>query len=120
MVVARRAPPVDALRRLARNEAAVLPKAFAGAGAPPSMQTVNYIGGDAAGLKHKTRQGGSERSAFAIGTSDCCDLRRCVPGLCRHQPIRVFNCLITSGMVRPSAPAGNLSAIRCFRAGPAP
>jgi hypothetical protein len=38
------------------------------------MQAVNHIGGDAAGLKHKTRQRCGERSAFAIGTSDCCYL----------------------------------------------
>ena len=74
MIVARRAPPVDVLRRLAGNEAAVLPKAFSRAGAPPSMQAVNDVGGDAARFKHKTRQRCGERSAFAIGASDCCDL----------------------------------------------
>jgi hypothetical protein len=34
---------------------------------------VNDVGGDAAGFKHKARQRCGERSAFAIGTSDCCD-----------------------------------------------
>ena len=71
MVVARRAAPVDALRRLAGNEAAILPEAFAGAGAAPAVQAVDHVGGDAAGFEHKTRQRGGERSAFAIGTSDC-------------------------------------------------
>src|ERR1700712_3522184 len=88
MIVARRTPPVDILRRLAGDEAAVLPETFSGAGAAPPMQGVNPGGGDAAGLKHKTRQRCGERSAFAIGTSDCCDLLWCVPGLRRcHQPI---------------------------------
>jgi hypothetical protein len=74
MIVARRAPPIDALRWLAGNEAAVLPETFSRAGAPPTVQTVNHVGGDAAGFKHKARQRCGERSAFAIGTSDCCDL----------------------------------------------
>src|SRR5882757_6616419 len=100
MIVARRAPPVDALRWLAGREAAVLPETFAGAGATPAMQAVNDVGGDAAGFKHQARQRCGERSAFAIGTSDCCDLPGWVLGVCGHQPIRVFNCLITSGMVR--------------------
>src|SRR5450755_283263 len=119
MVVTRRAPPVDALRRLAGNEAAVLPEAFAGAGAPAAVQAVDHVGGDAASFKHEPRQRCGERSAFAIGTSDCCDLLACVLGLCRHQPIRVFNCLMTSGMVRPSARAENVSAMRCLRTGSA-
>src|SRR5258706_12092613 len=74
MIVARRAPPVDILRRLAGNEAAVLPKGFSRARPPPSMQAVNDVGRDAARFKHKTRQRSGERSAFAIRTSDCCDL----------------------------------------------
>src|SRR3984885_4366552 len=119
MVVTRRTPPVDGLRRLARNEAAVLPEAFAGAGAPPAVQAVDHIGGDAASFKHEARQRCGERAAFAIGTSDCCDLPGCVLGLCRHQPIRVFNCRITSGMVWPSARAENVSAMRCLRTGSA-
>src|SRR6202021_1528247 len=119
MVVTRRTPPVDALRRLTRNEAAILPETFARAGAPPSMQAVNHVGGDAAGLKHKTRQRCGERSAFAIGTSNCCDLPGCELGLGGHQPIRVFNCPITSGMVRPSARAANVRAMRCLRTGSA-
>jgi len=71
MVVARRAPPVDALRGLARYEAALLPKTLAGAGAAPSMDAMDDIGGDTAGLEHESRQRCGERSAFAIGTSDC-------------------------------------------------
>jgi len=42
-----------------------------------------------------------------------------MPCLCGHQPIRVFNCLITSGMVRPSARAEKVSAMRCLRTGSA-
>jgi hypothetical protein len=38
------------------------------------MQAMNDVGGDAASFKHKTGQRCGERSAFAIGTSDCCDL----------------------------------------------
>ncbi len=71
MIVARRAAPVDVLRRLAGDEAAVLPKALAGAGAAPAMQAMDDVGGDAAGFEHETRQRSGERSAFAIGTSDC-------------------------------------------------
>src|SRR5215471_17717541 len=100
--------PVDALRRLAGDEAAILPEAFAGAGAAAAVQAVDHVGGDAAGFKDETRQRSGERTAFAIGTSDCCDLQNLVLVGCGHQPIRVFNCLITSGMVRPSARAVNV------------
>ena len=71
MIVARRAPPIDILRRLSGDEAAILPKALAGAGAAPAMQAMDDVGGDAAGFEHETRQRCGERSAFAIGTSDC-------------------------------------------------
>jgi hypothetical protein len=37
------------------------------------MQTVNDIRRDPPGFEHKARQRRGERSAFAIGTSDCCD-----------------------------------------------
>src|SRR5947209_8731573 len=119
MVVARRTAPVDVLRGLAGNEAAILPKAFPRAGAPPAMQAVNDIGGDTAGFKHEPRQRSGERSAFAIGASDRCDFLVRVPVLRGHQPIRAFNCRITSEIVRPSARAENVSAIRCFRIGSA-
>src|SRR5262245_35055293 len=117
MVVTRRAPPVDILRRLAGDEAAVLPKTLAGAGAPAAMQAVDDIGGDAAGFEHQARQRSGERAAFAIGTSYRKCLLCCVPVLCGHQPIRVFNCRITSGIVRPSARAWKVSAMRCFSTG---
>jgi hypothetical protein len=71
MIVARRAAPVDVLRRLAGDEAALLPEAFAGAGATPAMQAMDDVGGDAAGFEHETGERSGERSAFAIGTSDC-------------------------------------------------
>jgi hypothetical protein len=35
------------------------------------MQAMDDVGGDATGFQHKTRQRCGERSAFAIGTSDC-------------------------------------------------
>src|SRR5690349_19078175 len=105
MIVARRSPPIDALRRLTGTETAVLPQTFPGTGAASAVQAVDYVGGDTTSLEHKTRQRCGERSAFAIGTSDRCNLSTFVPGLCRHQPIRVFNCRITSEMVRPSARA---------------
>lgn len=70
MIVARRAPPVDILRRLTGDEAAILPETFAGTGAAPAVQSVDDVGGDAAGFKHETGQRCGERSAFAIGTSD--------------------------------------------------
>jgi hypothetical protein len=35
------------------------------------MQSVNDVGGDPPGFQHKARQRCGERSAFAIGTSDC-------------------------------------------------
>src|ERR1700710_1760385 len=119
MIVARRTAPVDILRRLAGIEAAVLPEASAGAGAPPAVQAVDHVGGDAARFKHETRQRCGERSAFAIGTSDCCYFSTFVLVRFRPQPIRDFNFRITSGMVRPSARAENVSAMRCLRTGSA-
>ncbi|WP_456683766.1 hypothetical protein [Bradyrhizobium sp. S3.14.4] len=56
MVVARRAAPVDVLRRLAGDEAAVLPEIFAGTGAAPSVQAMDDVGGDTAGFEHQARQ----------------------------------------------------------------
>src|SRR4051812_37083994 len=119
MIVTRRSPPVDALRRFAGNEAAILPETFARAGAPSPVKAVDDIGGDAPCLKHKPRQRCGERSAFAIGTSDRCNFTAAVLRIRGHQPIRVFNCLITSEMVRPSARAENVKAMRCFRTGSA-
>jgi hypothetical protein len=71
MIVTRRATPIDILRRLAGDEAAILPKALAGAGAATTMQAMDDVGGNAAGFEHKTGERSGERSAFAIGTSDC-------------------------------------------------
>jgi hypothetical protein len=56
----------------------------------PAVQAVDDVGGDAAGFKNEARQRSGERTAFAIGTSDCCDLLGLVLGCCGHQPIRVF------------------------------
>src|SRR6516164_4921748 len=74
MIVAGGPAPVDVLRRLARDEAAVLPEALARAGAPPSVQAVNDVGRDTASFQHKARQRRGECPAFAIGTSDRYDL----------------------------------------------
>jgi hypothetical protein len=71
MVVARRAPPVDAGGGLAGNEATVLPEVLARTGAAAAVQAMNHVSGDAAGFKNEARQRGGERTAFAIGTSDC-------------------------------------------------
>src|SRR5262249_41561037 len=100
-------------------EAAILPEALAGAGAAPPMQAVDHVGSDTTGFEHEPRQRCGERSAFAIGTSDRQYLPALAATLCGHQPIRVFNCLITSGMVRPSARAEKVSAMRCLRIGSA-
>src|SRR5206468_6388031 len=78
MVVARRATPVDAGGGLAGHEAAVLPEILACAGAAAAVQAVDDVGGDAAGFKDEARQRCGERTAFAIGTSDCCDLQSLV------------------------------------------
>jgi hypothetical protein len=70
VIVARRAPPVDILRGLARDEAAILPKTLAGSRAPPPVQAMDDVGGNAAGLEHQARQRSGKRAAFAVGTSD--------------------------------------------------
>src|SRR5512146_3395624 len=55
MVVARRAPPIDGMRRLAVEEAAVLPEILARAGAAAAVQTVNERRGDAARFEDEAR-----------------------------------------------------------------
>ena len=65
MIVLRRAPPIDILRRLARDEAAILPEIFAGAGAAAAMQAVNHGGGDAARFEDQARQRRGELLALA-------------------------------------------------------
>jgi hypothetical protein len=35
------------------------------------MQAMDDVGGDPAGFEHETGKRSGERSAFAIGTSDC-------------------------------------------------
>src|SRR6188508_1579060 len=86
MIIARGATPVDVLRRLARDETAVLPETFTRTGAAAAVQAVNHIGGDATGFQHETRQRRRQRAAFTIGTSDCFDFLPDVPGCCDHQP----------------------------------
>src|SRR6266571_4513719 len=65
VIVAGRAAPVDAVRRLAGDEAAVLPEVLARAGAAAAVQTVDHGGGDAARLEDEPRHGGGERAGLA-------------------------------------------------------
>ena len=87
--------------------------------ATAAMQAVDHIGGDATRFQHQTRQRRGERSAFAVGASDCDDLGAVMRRGCCHQPIRVFSCRMTSEMVLPSARAEKVSAMRCLRTGSA-
>src|SRR5262249_45568495 len=65
MVVAGGAPPVDAARRLARQEAAVLPEILSRPGALAAVQPVDDGGGDAARLEDQARHGLRERAGLA-------------------------------------------------------
>src|SRR5262245_31847381 len=67
VVVARRAAPVDAVGRLAGDEATVLPEILARTGAPAAMQPVDDGGGDAPRFQDQPRDGGRERVPFAGG-----------------------------------------------------
>ena len=69
MIVARRAPPVDVLRRLAGHEVAVLPEILAGAGAAAAVQAVN--------------DGRRRRGALPESAAECAR-RAC--GFCRRPP----------------------------------
>ena len=64
MIVARRAPPIDVVGRLARHEAAVLPEILAGAGAAAAVQAVDDGGGDAARFQNEPRHGVGELAAL--------------------------------------------------------
>jgi hypothetical protein len=62
MLVTRRAAPVDAAGRLAREKAPVLPEILARAGALATVQAVDHGRGDAAGLEDEARHGFRERA----------------------------------------------------------
>jgi hypothetical protein len=70
MIVARRAPPVDIVRRLAVDETPVLPEIFSRAGAAPAMQAVNDRRGDAARFQDEPWNARGELSAFADSRPD--------------------------------------------------
>jgi hypothetical protein len=67
MVVARRTPPIDILRGLARDEAAVLPEIFAGAGAAAAVLSMNDSRSDATRLQDEPRHGIRKRAGADSG-----------------------------------------------------
>src|SRR5215475_13906447 len=120
VVVTRGAPPVDVLRGLARHEAAILPKIFARAGAPPSMQPMNDRGSNATRLEDEPRHcvsqlASADRRLLYRSGFDVVRLRL------RHRnyPMRPLSRRITFGMVSPSARAANVNAMRCLSTGSA-
>src|ERR1019366_8895975 len=119
MIVARRAPPVDVLRRLARHEAAVLPEILAGSGAASSMQAVNDGRCDAARFENEPRHGSGERASAAGRLANRAGLNIAEPRLRHVYPMRAFSRLITFGIVSPSARAAKVSAMRCLSTGSA-
>jgi hypothetical protein len=86
MLVAGGAPPVDAARRLARQEAAVLPEIFARPGPLAAVQAVDDGGGDAARLEDQTRHGFRERAGLAARALRRLDLVLVRALLCRCHP----------------------------------
>src|SRR5581483_7502526 len=71
MIVACGAPPVDAARLFAGDEAAELPEVLAGAGAAPAMQTVNHSRSDLARLQDEPRHRSGKRAACAARLLRC-------------------------------------------------
>src|SRR5262245_62438881 len=65
MLVARGAAPVDAARRLPRQEAAILPEILARTCPLAAVQPVDDSGRDAACLEDEARQGLCQRARFA-------------------------------------------------------
>ncbi len=120
MVVARRAPPVDAARGLARHEAAILPKILARPGAPPSVQAVKDRGRYTPGLEYEPwhrgdeAKGGSRRGA---NRSVVASVWR--TGVRLAHAILAFSLATTPSMVSPSARAPKVSAMRCLSTGSA-
>src|SRR5262245_64997196 len=120
MFVAGGAPPVDAARRLARQEAAILPEILARPGPLAAVQSVDDGGGDAARLEDQARHGLRERAGFAARALRRLDLVLIRALLCRchpTHPMRVLSLPMTPSMVSPSARAAKVSAMRCLRIG---
>jgi hypothetical protein len=65
MVVARRAPPIDARGGLAGDKAPVLPEIFARPCAPPAMQAMDHRRRDAPRFEYEPGHGGGKRVAGA-------------------------------------------------------
>src|SRR5213595_2613733 len=63
MIVARRAPPVDILRWLAGDEAAILPKALAGA-APAPARAFGSIAASSPASHRRMSTGGARRATI--------------------------------------------------------
>ena len=119
MIVARRAPPIDVMRWLARHEAAVLPEILARAGAAAAVQAVNDRRGDAARFQDEPRNPRGELAAFADSRQYRVVLGVAASGLGHYYPMRAFKRLITLGMVSPSARAAKVNAMRCLSTGSA-
>src|SRR5712691_1756737 len=115
MVVARRASPIYARGRLARDKTSILPEILARAGAPPTMQAVNHRCRDTPRFQKQPRHAGGKRAAFAgcasrgrhILIAVLRQARICRRGPRRHSlyPIRALSRPITASMVSPSARA---------------
>src|SRR5687767_9276731 len=88
MLVAGGATPVDAARRLARQETAVLPEVLSRTGPPPAVQPVDDGGGDPARLQDQARHGFRKRAGFSARVLGCLDLVLVGAPLCRHPTIR--------------------------------
>src|SRR5882757_5129635 len=89
MIVARRPPPIDIVRRLAVDESPVLPEIFARAGAAAAMQAVDDGRGDAARFQNETRNPRGELTAVADSRLYRLVLRLVAEGL-SHYPMRAF------------------------------
>ena len=87
MLVARRAPPVDAARGFARQEAAVLPEILPRPGSLAAVQPVDDGGGNAARLEDETRQGFGQCARLRIRALRSRDFALVRPWLCRRHPI---------------------------------
>src|SRR5262245_43535669 len=106
MIVTCRAAPVDILRRLTRDEAAILPEIFTRTGAPAAMQAVDDSRGDTTRFQNQSRHGVGELAGPDCRLSDRCGLvvfgRRLRH---RNYPMRAFRRRMTLGMLSPSARA---------------
>src|SRR5262249_18516265 len=89
VLVARGAAPVDAARRLPRQEAAVLPEIFARTRSFAAVQSMDEGGRDAACLEDEARQGPRKRARLTARVQRSLDLVLVRAPLCRcHSTIR--------------------------------